>query len=166
MMEDVAGFLVSMLFRRSSNRGTRYKWTKWLVRDAWSDCSWTRNARKSIKPSKDSYCSLESKRLWATKSAQLIPVGSVSLAMRKCSYSLLVRTKMTNFSSEKGRVWNSKFTDTWKLLRLFKKKLKMKDSKQTVENKTGTPKTHSQKMTHGYVLQGKTGQNELHSVMN
>jgi len=42
----------------------------------------------------------------------------------------------------------------------------MKDSKQTVENKTGTPKTHSQKMTQGYVLQGKTGQNELHSVMN
>ena len=33
---------------------------------------WTRNARKSIKPSKDSYCSLESKKVSATKSARLV----------------------------------------------------------------------------------------------
>ena len=32
----------------------------------------TRNARKSIKPSKNTYCSLESKNLWATKSAWLV----------------------------------------------------------------------------------------------
>jgi len=32
---------------------------------------WTRNARKSIKGSKDSYYSLEPKKLWATKSARL-----------------------------------------------------------------------------------------------
>ena len=33
---------------------------------------WTRNARKSIKPPKDSYCSLESTKFWATKSGRLV----------------------------------------------------------------------------------------------
>ena len=45
---------------------------------------WTRNATKSIKPSKDSYCSLESQTIWATKSVRLVDLQGM-MTPSKCA---------------------------------------------------------------------------------
>jgi len=72
-MEDGAGSLVSMQFRRSSNRGTRHSWTMCLVPDAWSDCV-----------------------------SGFVPIGSLRRTERNYSCTLFIRTTTNCFTSNKA----------------------------------------------------------------